>query len=90
MAVGESDRERWVRRLRAAATEATDCGATPDELAAALAEGVDDGQRRIAARDRQPTLDVPAPRRTDDAARPRLTPQPGSVISDFLEATRVI
>lgn len=89
MAVGESDRERWVRRLRAAATEATDCGATPDELAAALDEGVADGRRRIAARDRQPTLDVPAPR-SADAARPRFTPQPGSVISDFLEATRVI
>jgi hypothetical protein len=76
----DTDAAKWLRRARDAATEATVAGATPEALAAALREGVIEGQRVLALRSGTYTAPTPAPREPVEV-------QPGSAIDALLRAT---
>ncbi|MCX5066686.1 hypothetical protein OOJ91_12430 [Micromonospora lupini] len=58
MTAREQDRQRWLERLTAAVTEATDSGATPDDLRDAFDAGVRAAEERDRLR-----AGVPSPRR---------------------------
>jgi hypothetical protein len=76
----ETDAQRWLRRARAAATEATVAGVGPEELAAEFREGVLEGQRVLALRSGTYTPPAPAPREPVDVPA-------GSAIDALLRAT---
>ncbi|MEU3452206.1 hypothetical protein ABZ671_00985 [Micromonospora sp. NPDC006766] len=79
----DQDRQRWLERLTAAVTEATDSGATPDEVAAAVDAGT------LAAAERaQMRAGVPVPRRpAAEADRPTFVPEPGSALAALMRRT---
>jgi hypothetical protein len=81
MAANETDAERWTRRTRDAATEATVAGVTPDAIADAVRSGITEG-RRIAAL-RAGTYTPPA----EPVQRKPVTAPPGSAIEALLKAT---
>ncbi|BCJ64163.1 hypothetical protein [Polymorphospora rubra] len=81
----ETPQQRWTRRLRDAAIEATLAGVSEAELRAALDDGLAEGRRGLALR----RGELPAP---PTAARHRAGPvaPPGSAAERLLKATGII